>query len=137
MSPEQAHIFWTGTFSEHEKNTLFLQSEGRPVARLFDIVSGASELERHLRFDLQYYLPDDILCKVDRMSMAHSIEVRPPFLDHRIAEFACSLPVNLRIRGSKLKFVLRELMKDKLPPAILRRSKTGFDIPAHEWLRGG
>jgi asparagine synthase (glutamine-hydrolysing) len=70
------------------------------------------------------------------MSMAHSLEVRPPFLDHRIAEFACSLPVNLKIRGSKLKFVLRELMKDKLPPAILRRSKTGFDIPAHEWLRG-
>jgi asparagine synthase (glutamine-hydrolysing) len=136
MTPEQAHIFWAGTFSEHEKNSLFVGSEARPVAELFGIVPGSSELERHLRFDLQYYLPDDILCKVDRMSMAHSIEVRPPFLDHRIAEFACSLPVDLRIRGSKLKFVLRELMKDKLPPAILRHSKTGFDIPAHDWLRG-
>src|SRR2546422_6299337 len=70
------------------------------------------------------------------MSMAHSLEVRPPFLDHRICEFAESLPIQLKIRGSSLKFILRELMKDKLPPAILRRSKTGFDIPAHEWLRG-
>src|SRR5205085_10288451 len=93
-------------------------------------------LERHLRFDLQYYLPDDILCKVDRMSMAHSLEVRPPFLDHRICEFAFSLPMDLRIRGRNLKFILRELMKDKLPSSILRRRKIGFDIPAHQWLRG-
>jgi asparagine synthase (glutamine-hydrolysing) len=136
MSPEQAHIFWTGTFSEDEKARLFVKSEDRPVAELFDLVSGASELERLLRFDVQYYLTDDILCKVDRMSMAHSLEVRPPFLDHRICEFALSLPMDMRIRGSKLKFILRELMKDKLPGSILRRSKIGFDIPAHEWLRG-
>ena len=136
MSPEQAHIFWTGTFSEHEKKLLFVRSEGRPLAKLFEVVRGDSELEKRLRFDLHYYLPDDILCKVDRMSMAHSLEVRPPFLDHRICEFACSLPVNLRIRGSKLKFILKELMKDKLPSNIMRHRKTGFDIPAHDWLRG-
>ena len=136
MTPEQAHIFWAGTFSEDEKANVFLKSQDQPLARLFGTIGGASELERHLRFDLQYYLPDDILCKVDRMSMAHSVEVRPPFLDHRIAEFACSLPLDLKIRGSKLKFVLRELMSDKLPPAILRHPKTGFDIPAHDWLRG-
>ena len=61
------------------------------------------------------YLPDDILYKCDRMSMAHSLEVRPPFLDHRIVEFAARLPENLKIRGGRLKYVLRELMKDKLP----------------------
>jgi asparagine synthase (glutamine-hydrolysing) len=136
MTPEQAHIFWAGTFSEREKDTVFLKSKDQSIAKLFGMAGGTSELERSLRFDLQYYLPDDILCKVDRMSMAHSIEVRPPFLDHRIVEFACSLPLDLRIRGSKLKFVLRELMKDKLPPGILRHAKTGFDIPAHDWLRG-
>jgi asparagine synthase (glutamine-hydrolysing) len=136
MSPEQAHIFWTGTFSEDEKARLFVKSENRPLAELFDLISGGSELERHVRFDLQYYLPDDILCKVDRMSMAHSLEVRPPFLDHRICEFALSLPMDMRIRGSKLKFILKELMKDKLPGSIVRRRKIGFDIPAHEWLRG-
>jgi asparagine synthase (glutamine-hydrolysing) len=136
MPPEQAHIFWTGTFSEDEKAKLFLKSDERTVAGLFNRLRGRSELERHLRFDLQYYLPDDILCKVDRMSMAHSLEVRPPFLDHRICEFAFSLPMDLRIRGSNLKFILRELMKDKLPSGILRRRKIGFDIPAHQWLRG-
>jgi asparagine synthase (glutamine-hydrolysing) len=70
------------------------------------------------------------------MSMAHSVEVRPPFLDHRIVEFAAKLPASLKIRGTQQKVILKELMKDKLPPAILGRKKIGFDIPAHEWLRG-
>jgi len=85
--------------------------------------------------DLVTYLPDDILTKVDRMSMAHSLEVRPPFLDHRIVEFAARLPENLKIRGGRLKFVLRELMKDRLPRTVVRRSKEGFDIPTHHWFR--
>jgi asparagine synthase (glutamine-hydrolysing) len=62
--------------------------------------------------------------------------VRPPFLDHRIVEFAASLPADLKIRGSSQKVVLRELMKSKLPAETLRRKKIGFDIPAHEWMRG-
>ena len=70
------------------------------------------------------------------MSMAHSLEVRPPFLDHRIVEFAASLPQNFKIRGGTLKYILRELMKDKLPPAVIRRKKEGFDIPIHDWFRG-
>jgi asparagine synthase (glutamine-hydrolysing) len=70
------------------------------------------------------------------MSMAHSLEVRPPFLDHRIVEFAASLPAALKIQGSQQKFILRQLMRDKLPPAVLTRKKIGFDIPAHDWLRG-
>jgi asparagine synthase (glutamine-hydrolysing) len=70
------------------------------------------------------------------MSMAHSLEVRPPFLDHRICEFALSLPEELKIRRSRLKFVLRELMATKLPRCILTRKKVGFDIPAHAGLRG-
>ena len=69
------------------------------------------------------------------MSMAHSLEVRPPFLDHRIVEFAARLPVDLKIRGNKLKFVLRELMKSRLPRSVVERPKEGFDIPAHHWLR--
>jgi asparagine synthase (glutamine-hydrolysing) len=69
------------------------------------------------------------------MSMAHSLEVRPPFLDHRIVEFAARLPRDLKIHGSTLKYVLRELMRDKLPPSVLSRKKEGFDIPAHQWLR--
>lgn len=68
--------------------------------------------------------------------MAHSLEVRPPFLDHRIVEFAATLPASFKIRGSRQKFLLKELMKGKLPPSVLSRKKVGFDIPAHEWLRG-
>ena len=90
----------------------------------------------YLAFDQQYYLADDILVKSDRMSMAHAVEVRPPFLDHRIVEFAATLPDSLKIRGSRQKLLLKELMKDKLPASILNRKKVGFDIPAHEWLRG-
>jgi asparagine synthase (glutamine-hydrolysing) len=93
-------------------------------------------LAHFLWFDQKYYLADDILVKSDRMSMAHSVEVRPPFLDHRIVEFAAKLPAHLKIRGSQQKLVLSELRKDKLPASILAGKKTGFDIPAHEWLRG-
>jgi asparagine synthase (glutamine-hydrolysing) len=70
------------------------------------------------------------------MSMAHSLEVRPPFLDHRIVEFAAQLPAGLKIRGSRTKRVLRELVRKKLPAGILQRPKEGLDIPAHDWLRG-
>jgi len=90
----------------------------------------------YLWFDQKYFLPDDILTKVDRMSMAHAVEARPPLLDHRIVEFAASLPASFKVRGSRLKFLLKELMKDKLPPPVLTRKKTGLDIPTHEWLRG-
>jgi asparagine synthase (glutamine-hydrolysing) len=97
---------------------------------------GTDRLAPYLWFDQKYYLPDDILYKVDRISMAHAVEVRPPFLDHRIAEFAASLPASLKIRGSRQKVVLKELMKDKLPSSTLRRRKLGLDIPAHDWFRG-
>src|SRR6202012_4102654 len=93
-------------------------------------------LSAYLAFDQQYYLADDILVKSDRMSMAHAVDVRPPFLDHRIVEFAATLPDSLKIQGSRQKLLLKELMKDKLPASILNRKKVGFDIPAHEWLRG-
>ena len=70
------------------------------------------------------------------MSMAHSLEVRPPFLDSRIVDFAHSLPQQFKIRGFKQKVILRELMRGKLPDSVLNRKKTGFDVPAHDWFRG-
>ena len=72
-------------------------------------------LERFLEFDQRYYLADDILYKVDRISMAHSLEVRPPFLDDRIVDFANRLPDDYKLRGSQSKYVLRRLMQNKLP----------------------
>src|SRR6202790_3771078 len=140
MTPERAHVYWNGTFSEAQKTSL-LRSElphalDSVLGGLRDRFVGRDDLEPYLWFDQKYFLADDILNKADRMSMAHSLEVRPPFLDHRIVEFAASLPASLKIRGSRQKFILRQLMYDKLPSAVLTRKKIGFDIPAHDWLRG-
>jgi asparagine synthase (glutamine-hydrolysing) len=136
LPPDESHIFWNGTFSEEDKRAFLIPADPAPMARILRNMPGGSGIDRYMRFDQQYYLPDDILYKADRMSMAHSLEVRPPFLDHRIVEFAASLPQDFKLHGSRLKFVLKELMKGKLPPAILRRKKVGFDIPAHDWFRG-
>jgi len=139
MSPERAHVYWNGAHSDDEKAHLHTGDPGSLAAilrKLRGALSTADDVAPYLWFDQRYYLPDDILTKVDRISMAHSVEVRPPFLDHRIVEFAAKLPSSLKIRGGRQKIVLKELMKDKLPAAILRRKKIGFDIPAHEWIRG-
>ncbi len=108
----------------------------RSVPRYRICLPHSDVINRYLYVDQNYYLPDDILYKCDRMSMAHSIEVRPPFLDHRIVEFAARLPARLKINGRSTKHVLRKLVSTKLPSEILRRGKEGLDIPAHEWLRG-
>ncbi len=136
LGPEQAHLFWNGTFSEPARQGLVLLGAFRRNARLGEDEGGIGYLNQFLRLDQANYLPDDILYKCDRMSMAHSLEVRPPFLDHRIVEFAARLPEELKIHGSSLKYVLRELMRDKLPASVLTRKKEGFDIPAHAWFRG-
>jgi asparagine synthase (glutamine-hydrolysing) len=136
LPADEGHVFWNGTFSEEEKAEILQGADPAPMSEILAQMPPVDGLNRYLLFDQQYYLPDDILYKSDRMGMAHSLEVRPPFLDHRLVEFAASLPENYKLRGSKLKFLLNELMKDKLPPAILRRKKEGFDIPAHDWFRG-
>jgi asparagine synthase (glutamine-hydrolysing) len=140
MPPERAHAFWNGTFANADMKTILNKKLPGSLEQILSQVANLPKLNTDLRsflwLDQKYYLADDILTKSDRMSMAHSVEVRPPFLDHRIVEFAASLPTKLKIRGSHQKVVLRELMKDKLPSSIVNRKKIGFDIPAHEWLRG-
>jgi asparagine synthase (glutamine-hydrolysing) len=139
LPAEQAHIYWNGTFSEAEKAALL--KTPLPGA-LLDVLSQLRRkvpgdgIAPFLEFDQSYYLPDDILVKSDRISMAHSVEVRPPFLDHRIIEFAASIPTELKIQGDRQKYVLKELMETKLPSSITQRKKVGFDIPTHEWFRG-
>jgi asparagine synthase (glutamine-hydrolysing) len=135
LTPEEAHVYWNGTFSSGSLRSVFAGADSERLRRLLAEVPAAKTLNRFLLFDQRYYLPDDILCKVDRMSMAHSMEIRPPFLDHRIVEFAAALPVSYKVHGRELKFILRSLMKGKLPDSILYRAKTGFDIPAHDWFR--
>ena len=140
MSPEYAHVFWNGTFSAQEARSLSLAqlppSLDEVLAELRNSPASNDGVSSYLWWDQKYFLADDILNKVDRMSMAHSLEVRPPFLDHRIVEFAATLPPSLKMQGSRQKVVLKELMKSRLPKKILQRKKMGFDIPAHQWMRG-
>ncbi len=137
MPAARAHVYWNGTFSDEGKQGILRQRLPDALGPwLSELDRCGQDLESFLWFDQKYYLQDDILMKVDRVSMAHSIEVRPPFLDHRIVEFAATLPARYKIHGSTQKLILRRLMKDKLPAMILRRGKMGFDFPAHDWLRG-
>jgi asparagine synthase (glutamine-hydrolysing) len=135
LSPEMAHVFWNGTFTEAQKCQFFRFADADPLDTVLKKMSGGPGLQRYLDFDQRYYLADDILYKVDRMSMAHSLEARPPFLDPRIVDFAARLPEKFKLNGSQSKYVLRRLMQDKLPPNVLRRPKIGFDIPVHDWFR--
>lgn len=135
LTPEVAHIFWNGTFSQEEKKKLFQYCDEEPLGSVLGNMAQGKGLQRYLDFDQRYYLPDDILYKVDRISMAHAVEVRPPFLDDRIVDFAGRLPEHFKLTGKESKIVLRRLMKNKLPEAVLQRPKVGFDIPIHDWFR--
>ena len=139
LHPDEAHLFWNGAFSREQKSAVAPTLPFHDLRRLSARLPSAREigfLNRYLLLDQNYYLQDNLLCKVDRMSMAHSLEVRPPLLDHRIVEFAARLPEKLKIDGSRQKIILKNLMRDKLPSSILKRKKAGLDIPAHEWFRG-
>lgn len=137
LSPEMAHVFWNGTLSEREKQAMYLFAGTDSFSAWLKQMEASGGLQRYLNFDQRYYLADDILYKVDRMSMAHSLEVRPPFLDSRIVDFAARLPEKFKLKGNTSKYVLRRLMAGKLPDHVLHRSKMGFDIPVHDWFRVG
>jgi asparagine synthase (glutamine-hydrolysing) len=86
--------------------------------------------------DLHTYLPLDILTKVDRATMAHSLEARPPLLDHRLAEFAATIPARYRLRGGTTKYLFKQALRGVLPDSIIDRPKHGFAVPIASWLRG-
>jgi len=92
-------------------------------------------VDRMLYTDVMTRLPEHLLMIVDRMTMAHSIEGRSPYLDERVAEFAASIPANLKLKGGKLKYILKAVARDFLPPELLRRRKQGFSFPLAYWFR--
>ena len=94
-------------------------------------------LSRMMFFELENLLPDCLLMKVDKMTMAHSLEARAPFLDHKLVEWAAALPGEQKIRKSANKYILRKFMEDKLPAEIVNRKKRGFLVPITKWLNGG
>ncbi|HEX5759848.1 MAG TPA: asparagine synthase (glutamine-hydrolyzing) [Thermoanaerobaculia bacterium] len=106
------------------------------VVRGFEEALAEDDLDRMLYADIATRLPEHSLMLTDRMSMAHGLEARSPFLDHRLAEFVATLPVDMKMRGRDLKVLLRRVAEPYLPPAILRRPKQGFMFPLAYWIKG-
>jgi asparagine synthase (glutamine-hydrolysing) len=106
-----------------------------PVRRLQDHVRGKNTLDAMLYIDTKTWLPDDLLIKADKMTMANSIELRVPLLDHRVLEFAASLPPSLKLNGRNTKYILKKALTKNIPSEIRKRKKTGFPVPYESWLR--
>jgi asparagine synthase (glutamine-hydrolysing) len=133
------HEIYYGLVSHWKDPTSIVLGGSEPPTKVTDESSwlGAGNLEQHMMFlDLVSYLPDDILVKVDRASMRVALESRVPMLDHRVVEFAWSLPMSMKIRNGESKWLLRRLLEKYVPRALFERPKTGFGIPIDFWLRG-
>jgi asparagine synthase (glutamine-hydrolysing) len=123
-------------WSDQASPVLFKSEVMPDLAFDLELAPGASDSVRVMYCDAVSYLPDDILCKVDRAAMAVGLETRVPFLDHRVAELAARIPVSMKISGGKGKQIVRKLLYNMAPPALFERRKAGFGVPVGEWLRG-
>jgi asparagine synthase (glutamine-hydrolysing) len=131
-------------FGDTEKASLFAPEAYREIQSRDSFAFWRNFLQKnrlHWLSGLQYldiknYLPNDILTKVDRMSMAHSIEARVPLLDHKFVEFAATIPPELKLRGVTTKYIFKKAMEGILPNEILYRPKRGFAVPLSQWFRG-
>jgi asparagine synthase (glutamine-hydrolysing) len=107
-----------------------------PFAPVLEDKGGLSSANQFFYLDIRTWLPNDLLLKVDKMAMAHSLEARVPYLDHKFVEFSGTVPPSLKLRDGVTKYLLRQAMKDLLPPGILRRKQHGFNVPIDRWFRG-
>ena len=143
LPPAAGHLWWKTILDEDAKRALYADGVARgvePTARLFETLfaeSDGDELDSLQYIDAKLYLPADILVKVDRMSMLHSLEARVPFLDRSMLELTRRIPSRLRLRGMTTKYLLRRAMADRLPAAVVRGKKRGFNVPMPAWLAGG
>ncbi len=122
-------------YSDDLQDTLNGSDSFEFIRNYFNRVNTSDPLNRQLYVDIKSYLVDNILVKVDRMSMATSLETRVPFLDHRFVEFSATIPSRLKLQGKNTKYLFKKAMGDVLPPQILNRSKEGFSIPIKNWLK--
>ena len=136
------HVLF-GSFAPHDQDLLLTEDAKRAsepdifadARRLFAECDSNNIVERMQSLDAQFYLAEDILTKVDRASMAVSLEVRAPYLDPRVAEFAASLPPRYKLHGYTSKYILKKAAKGLVPPFVWRRGKKGFGVPFAKWLK--
>jgi asparagine synthase (glutamine-hydrolysing) len=139
------HLRWQYFSSADQDNRLFNQSfkdqvrmdPFGPLRELRKKTSFKSRIDEEVYIDLRFSMPDSVLMKVDKMSMAHALEIRVPFLDHRFVEFAASLPGEWKLKGFRTKAIFREALRGLLPDEIVWRGKQGYSLPIKNWLREG
>ncbi|RPI03513.1 MAG: asparagine synthase (glutamine-hydrolyzing), partial [Calditrichaeota bacterium] len=138
------HVRWMIFLQKEEKEWLYSADLQKTLAgydshgfieEYFQQVHSSDPLDQQEYVDIKTYLVDDILVKVDRMSMAVSLEARVPFLDYRFVEFAATIPSSLRLQGKRTKHILKNAFRHILPPLILDRGKEGFSIPLKNWMK--
>lgn len=144
LSPEKGYANSLSLYNDEMRGKLYSEDLKLKLAgydpadvltKYFKKTEGLDPLSRIQYVDIKTYLPDDILTKVDRMSMANSLEVRVPLLDHPFVEFAATIPPDLKLKGRTSKYIFKKALASYLPPTILERNKMGFSIPADTWFR--
>jgi asparagine synthase (glutamine-hydrolysing) len=144
LPPAQAHLWWRIVLSESEKRNLYSprvleqltpQQSDRFFTEVFDRSSAKDTLNRLMEIDTSVFLPDDLMIKNDRMSMAHSLEARVPLTDNELVKFLSTVPPGMKLRGMQKKFLMRSAMKGVLPDRILNKKKVGLEMPYSRWLR--
>ncbi len=146
LSPEARYIERVSYIGEQDKEQLLADDVMKVLSQnpsaeqylqsVFNSLNGYQVPEVLTYVDINSYLPEDILVKVDRMSMLNSLEVRVPFLDHKLLEFVAGIPFGFKLKGTNSKYILKRALNDLLPNEILSREKHGFSVPLGEWFRG-
>jgi asparagine synthase (glutamine-hydrolysing) len=145
LPPADAHLWWRLVLSEARKSEIYspevrerLRDAAPPVRHfqdVYDLPGPTDDLDRLLRIDSRVFLPDDLMIKNDRMTMAHSIEARVPFTDPDLAEFMSTVPASLKLPGLTKKHVMKRALAGVLPREILAKKKVGLEMPYSRWLR--
>ncbi len=145
LSPTEAHVWWRVVLTESQKRSLYAphvieaftpEAPERHVQEVFDRFPSADALNGLLHADAALFLPDDLMIKNDRMTMAHSLEARVPFTDHHLSELLARVPSGQKMPGFRRKHLMKEVLRGVLPPATLRRRKIGLEMPYSRWLAG-
>ena len=144
LPPEKAHLWWRIVLSEQEKQRLYTKGIREELAALpsdrffvreFERAEASDTLSKLMQIDLSVFLPDDLMIKNDRMTMAHSLEARVPFTDTELMRFMATVPAGIRLPGLRKKNVMRQAMRNALPPAIINKKKIGLEMPYSRWFR--